>query len=176
MLRDESRGEWRGLCQKRQASQQRKPPESLLSTPDTPQAGVHSPGTRLGHSQSGSHWAESHHSGSSLCKPAAVFGPVTETWRTDGNVREGPEHCSCSHVCHPCLLDTLLLLMLSRDLPEEKPLLGGRPAETQYKQSALALLQLPPSMLSLMPGITLQAEPNTLLRACPSWHQSKQSS
>ena len=109
-----------------------------------PEGSGRDPGTQPGHSQSGSHWAESHHSGSSLCTPAAAFGPVTETWRTDRNIREGPEHCSCSPVCHPCLQDTLLLLMLSRDLPEEKPPLGGRPTETQYKQSALALLRAAP--------------------------------
>lgn len=36
--------------------------------------------------------------------PVAVFGPVTETWRITGNVRESPEHCShaFSHPCHPC--------------------------------------------------------------------------
>lgn len=109
-----------------------------------PPAGVHSPGTQPGHSQSGSRWAESHHNGSSLCMPVAVFGPVTETWRTNGNVREGPEHCSCGHPCHPCLQDMLLLLLLLRDLPEEKPVLGRRSTETWCKQSALALPQAAP--------------------------------
>lgn len=100
------------------------------------------PGTQLGHSQSGSHWAESHHSGAPVRQPQR--GPVTETRRTDGNVREGPEHCSCSPALPSLSPDTSLLLMLSRDLPEEKPPLGVRPTETQYKQSALALLRAAP--------------------------------